>query len=384
MSLVWGLPLGLAALAALLVPLLLHLDRRRALRTLPFAAMRWIGDRHRPRRTWRLTEWLLLALRLVLVASLALWLAQPLLRGWGVGERWLAIVPGVAASEIAAAAVEADRIIWLVPGFPAQDQPLPPAYGATASLLRELDARLAPDDPLRVLVPAELAGLDAAAIELSRPVDWRVVAGSQVSPAAETTPARRRLLALRYADGADVSLPFVRAAVASWAQSASLAVELDEGMQDRPLPANADALVWLGDAPDAAALALAERGATLLHIPSPSGTSDAATSIDVLASWPPSAQRLGRGRRLHLEAPLDPQTLPDLHSAEFPGMLHRVLFDDAPSPSRAYAGDVHPSHADTTHAPHETPLRPWFAWIIAALFLLERVLANGRRLGGVA
>ena len=383
MSLVWGLPLGLAALAALLVPLLLHLDRRRALRTLPFAAMRWIGDRHRPRRTWRWTEWLLLALRLALVACLALWLAQPLLRGWGAGERWLAIVPGVAEPEIAAAAAEADRIVWLAPGFPAQEQPPPPVHGATASLLRELDTRLAPDDRLRVLVPTELAGLDAAAIELSRDVDWRVVAGTRVFPATKTATSRKHLLALRHSDGADASLRFVRAAVASWAQSTSLAVEFDEGALDRPLPARVDALIWLGDAPAAAALALAERGATLLHIPSHSNAADA-PSTDAQVAWPRPVRRLGQGKQLHLASPLDPQMLPDLHSAEFPVLLHRVLFGDAPPPSRARAEDVHPLHVETMHPPRDTPLRPWFAWAIAVLFLLERLLANGRRLGGAA
>lgn len=384
MSLIWGLPLGLTALAALLVPLLLHLDRRRALRTLPFAAMRWIGDRQRPRRTWRLSEWLLLVLRLLLVACLALWLAQPLLRGWGAGERWLAIVPGVAASEIAAAAVEADRIVWLAPGFPAHDQPQPLTQGATASLLRELDARLAEDDHLQVLVPTELSGLDAAAIELSHLVDWRVVAGSQLLPEVVAASPHRRVLALRHADDVDATLPFLRAAVASWANSESLAVEFDEGPQDRALPAHADALIWLGDAPTPAALALAEDGATLLHIPSHASLSDAAASTNERAAWPPTAQRFGRGWGLHLETPLDPRTLPELHSAEFPGMLHRVLFGDAPPPSRADAEDVRPSHADASIPPRETPLRPWLAWIVAALFLLERVLASGRRLGGAA
>lgn len=382
MSLAWGLPLGFAALAALLVPLLLHLDRRRALRTLPFAAMRWLGDRHRPRRTWRLSEWLLLMLRLLLVACLALWLAQPLLRGWVAGERWLAVVPGVAASEIAAAAAEADRIVWLAPGFPAQDQPQPPAVGAIASLLRELDARLAADEGLRVLVPAELSGLDAAAIELSHRVDWRVVAGSQVLPDTVAASPRRHVLALRYADDADAAVPFLRAAVAAWGRSASFAVEFDEGPQDRALPARADALIWLGDAPTPAALALAEDGATLLRIPSHASGSAPATSADAQVVWPPSARRLGRGRQLQLDTPLDPQTLPELHSAGFPGMLHRVLFGDVPPPSRAHAGDVRPGHADASFLPREVPLRPWLGWIVAALFLLERVLANGPRLRG--
>jgi len=43
-------PLGLAALVALGVPILIHLVRRIELRTTEFAALRWISDRVRPRR----------------------------------------------------------------------------------------------------------------------------------------------------------------------------------------------------------------------------------------------------------------------------------------------------------------------------------------------
>ena len=68
-------PLGLAALAALVVPLLVHLRRRTEEVPLDFAALRWLDPRPRPRRRLRFDEWLLLALRLLLVALLALLLA---------------------------------------------------------------------------------------------------------------------------------------------------------------------------------------------------------------------------------------------------------------------------------------------------------------------
>ena len=83
MSLAWAWPVVFAALAALALPVLLHLDRRRTLRVIPFAALRWLGRGHPARRTWRLTEWLLLALRLLLVASIVTWLAEPPLRAHG-------------------------------------------------------------------------------------------------------------------------------------------------------------------------------------------------------------------------------------------------------------------------------------------------------------
>ena len=62
------LPLGLAALAALLIPLLLHLHRRQEQQATLFAALRWIRGPAKPRRRIQLEQWPLLLLRLVLLA----------------------------------------------------------------------------------------------------------------------------------------------------------------------------------------------------------------------------------------------------------------------------------------------------------------------------
>ena len=53
MSLAWLFPAGLAALASLLLPLLIHLARRDEQRLLDFAALRWLAARPRPRRRIR-------------------------------------------------------------------------------------------------------------------------------------------------------------------------------------------------------------------------------------------------------------------------------------------------------------------------------------------
>ena len=84
MSLGLLLPVGLAALAALLLPLLLHLERQSEPRATDFAALRWLSARLRPRRSLRLEECWLLLLRLLLVASVALLFARPVLFG-GIG-----------------------------------------------------------------------------------------------------------------------------------------------------------------------------------------------------------------------------------------------------------------------------------------------------------
>ena len=62
MSLSLLLPLGLAALAALVVPILIHLVRRPEHQLIDFAALRWLSERVRPRRRLRFEDpWLLLA-----------------------------------------------------------------------------------------------------------------------------------------------------------------------------------------------------------------------------------------------------------------------------------------------------------------------------------
>ena len=89
-------PAALAALAALLVPLLIHLQRRPEQRVVEFAALRWLSERVRPRQRLRLTELLLLLLRLLLVAALALWLAQPVWLDYLPRARaWELVVPGI-------------------------------------------------------------------------------------------------------------------------------------------------------------------------------------------------------------------------------------------------------------------------------------------------
>lgn len=213
------LPAGLFALAALALPLLLHLARREEQRPVDFAALRWLSARVRPRRRLRFEERLLLALRLLLVALLALLLARPVLPLEGGDAAWIVAAPGVAAEALRDArhvgdgvAVTADAgrdgtgtgtgnadsvgdgrhdgmaIVrrWLAPGFPVLDQaPAPVSASATISLLRELDMRMPADTPLVVLVPPVLDGVDAERPRLSRPVQWRVASAGKAAAAGD-------------------------------------------------------------------------------------------------------------------------------------------------------------------------------------------------------
>ncbi|WP_305806007.1 BatA domain-containing protein, partial [Stenotrophomonas sp. YIM B06876] len=144
MNLLWLAPAGFAALAALLLPLLIHLARRGEYRLLDFAALRWVQARVRPRRRVRFDEWPLLLLRLVLLALLAVLLARPALTGVTDTRPRVAVVPGLdAATAQAQVDVPQAQWLWLAPGFPALDGaavPSPPQ--PVSSLLRQLDAEL--------------------------------------------------------------------------------------------------------------------------------------------------------------------------------------------------------------------------------------------------
>ena len=88
-------PLGLAALAALIIPLVIHIRRRTEEVPLDFAALRWLDILTRPRSRIRFEEWLLLALRLLLVALLGLLLARPALPGLDGDAARVLVAPGI-------------------------------------------------------------------------------------------------------------------------------------------------------------------------------------------------------------------------------------------------------------------------------------------------
>lgn len=85
MNLAFLYPLYLAALAAAVVPLVIHLLNRRRQRRLRFPAVRFVlVSQRRVARSWRLRYWLLLAVRTLAIVLLALLMAHPLFET-GVG-----------------------------------------------------------------------------------------------------------------------------------------------------------------------------------------------------------------------------------------------------------------------------------------------------------
>lgn len=386
-------PFGLAALAALALPLLIHLVRRLELTTTEFAALRWISERMRPQRRLRFERPWLLALRLLLLALLALLLARPVWNGDASPARpWVVVAPGVALADAhaAAAAAEADWR-WLAPRFPHTDEAVAAADVPVASLLRELDAELPAGAALTVVVPERLGGLDGERPRLSRAVDWRIAPGRMA--VAPPPPGRPVRIAVRYAPEAETSLRYLRAAIAAWnrdgperyeldAQPADVPI-VDSSMVDVPTAGATQWLVWL--APPSPALARwLDRGGVALV------TNDPAEDGEPL--WRDAAGRVlaraaarGGGRVIALPNALAPADLPLLLDADFPHRLRLALGGEPPAPTQAPAVAMRPRvDAAIAAAPARSPesVRPldaWLAVLVAALFLLERFVATQPR-----
>jgi hypothetical protein len=374
-------PLGLAALAALIVPMLVHLRRKDEDVPLDFAAMRWLEALPRPKRRLRFDEWLLLALRLLLVAGLALLLAQPAVLGWEDKRARVLAVPGVdpaaarkAAAEVAGEA-EADAR-WIAPGFPAIGSAPPTSRVPLSSLIRQFDAELPQGAALTILVPPVLDGVDAGRLALTRKVTWKAIAAAPGAAAAQPAPAPA--LAVRHAGGASAApLRYFRAAAAAWEGAADFTAEDAD-----TLPARGAVLVWLRPGPvpqgvtdwvEAGGTALLMHSAELA-MPAASGPLWADEGGAVLVEGGP----LGAGRLMRFARPLEPAVMPDLLDPGFAAALRDLVSPPAPPPARLAAAAAVPTGKAAPYPLPPRALSPWLAVLIALAFLAERLLASRR------
>lgn len=379
------LPLALAALAALALPLLIHLARRSEQRPTVFAALRWLRERPRPRSRIRFDEWPLLALRLLLLAALALLLARPVLYGAQPREGWLAVMPGLDPAR-AGEGLENARLQrrWLAPGFPDVREPAPMSApmptASAASLLRELDATLPPGVALTVAVPARFDGADGARLRLSRPLQWRVVDGAVAGPAAAMRESALAPPPIRYAPERAQAAAYLRAAVAAWDARGA---KVDSAPVAQAFDPAARALIWLVPGPVPAGVRdwVAQGGRVLLDETAiwPEAGFDAALWRDEQGRARVLGARVGRGQALRLTAAVEPRAWPALLQPGFAADLRELFADAPPAPMRVAARDYAPAGGATGFAPPPLDLRPWLALLVAALFLLERLLATRAR-----
>jgi hypothetical protein len=385
MSLGLLLPAGLLALAALLVPLLVHLTRRTEQQSTVFAALRWLQASQRPRRQVRFDELPLLALRLLLLAALALLFAQPVLSGVFGGRGWVIVAPGIDRAD-ARAALDAPHAEWhwLAPGFPAFDRDVPARPQPTSSLLRELDAKLPHEATLTAIVPTQLDGLDGERPALRRSVDWRVV-DTGIARHAVQSPSPATLV-VRHAQAGDPGIPYLRAAASAWSETAAVTgrsqVQADIAPVSEPLGPTARWLVWLapGTLPPEIRAWIEAGGTALLGAASEAPEADAGIALwrDVQGDVVVRGRALGNGRVMKLTRELAPAALPELLDPSFPDRL-RALFDP-PAPPRGAFAETHAPHTDgPTLSPVPQPLQPWLALLVAILFVAERWLATSPR-----
>lgn len=377
-------PTGLIALAALLVPLLLHLQRRPEARQTDFAALRWLSEKLRPRQRLQLDEWLLLLLRLLLVACLALLFAQPVWTARGDGKPWVLVSTQLEPTQLRSLQSAGTASLssyppdaqwhWLAPGFPAFNTPKPSGLQPSASLLREADAQLPPQAGLIVLVPEVIDGWDGERARLARAVDWRIVPGAAAASTRQPVPIKPGLLAIRYAPDRLGALRYVRAAALANGHA------LDVGDAAKPIPANAQALVWLGAGtlPAAAREWTANGGILLLDAKASMASADLGQVIwrdeagaALMRAWP-----WGRGRVLKWQRALEPAQLPALLDASFATRFETWLQPPAAAPARASTQALRPLTGARNYPRAPSPLDQVLAWLGLLLFAAERWLAT--------
>jgi hypothetical protein len=376
MSLGLLFPAALAALAALLVPLIIHVARRSEQHPTDFAALRWLRQRPRPRARIRLDEWPLLTLRLALLALAALWLAQPVLLGAGEQRPYVAVIPG---ARVDRAAPSDARAHWLAPDFPEIDGPPPSGPQPVASLIRQLDADLAPDTPLTIVTPTIIEGADAGRLRLSRKVTWRIQPGAMppTAPQRAASPG----LAVRSDAAHAESIRYLRAAAIAWRKPGHPPA-FESGPATAPLPSIDRTLFWMvaGSLPQSL-IRWIERGGQAV-VPSdaslPEGMDSYPVWHDADGGTLAEEARIGSGRLLRLTRPLVPAQVPLLLDADFPRQLAAIL-TPVPEPQRVSAADYAPADGARAYTPRPVPLRPWLGLLIALLLCAERWLATSRR-----
>ncbi len=368
-------PLGLAALAAWLLPLLIHLARRHPYTPLDFAALRWRGRICARSQRIRFDDWPLLLVRLLLLAALALLLARPALTGPAPAPTaWTVVAPGLDATALRGTA-EAGNWHWLAPGFPAIDQVPPASTASLPSLLRELDAQLPVGTALTVHVPDPLPGLDGARLQLSREVQWRPQPMPVTAQPRAATSPRLRV----HSDASAAAQHWLNALQRAWGVQAPLAPLVADALPERgeigvwsrndALPANWQA--WLRDG---GSVLIAAKPATEAQV-----LLRSAEGVPLL--W---QQRVGLGRLLSLPGDWDAASNTALRDPQLPRSLLLAL-QPPPSPRVGDAQDQAPRQIALPAA--ASPVREPTAWLLLAivlLFALERWMASSARRRAIA
>nr|WP_156642497.1 BatA domain-containing protein [Lysobacter gilvus] len=373
------LPAGLAALAAVLLPLIIHLARRSEQRPTVFAALQWLRQKPKPRHRIRFDEWPLLLVRVGLVALVGVLLAKPVVFGAASHAPYVAVAPGIDVAQAKRVAVAKNaRWHWLAPGFPALTSTPAQSDASVTSVLRELDATLPPDVALTVVVPATLDGVDGQIPKLSRQVDWRVVQNHSPPSrgAGENQPTS---LSIRYAPERKDAVRYLRAANLAWQSKPDVAPS------QQPIDPKAKHAAWLVPGPvpvdviewvRAGGTVVLDAQATIADMPAvvPVWRDDDGAVLMEGAAF-------GRGRVLRFAKPLVPAQMPVLLEGAFPQRLRAALEPAAAMPARVSAADHAPTAGAAAFPPAPRDLAPWLVLLILLVFAMERWMATRPRRG---
>ena len=186
-------PFWLFSLFALALPILIHLLNRRQGRTIKVGSIRFLQESHSHRfKSLKLTDPILLALRGALLASLAIFLAQPY---WIAtkpnsverAQKWVLISPELLRNDhdpivyqsIDSLVSEGYELRLFATGFPrvGLEDSVATASGTGNywSLLREVNTMLPSDSKLLVFAPNRLAAFRGQRPSLHTEVEWRPV-----------------------------------------------------------------------------------------------------------------------------------------------------------------------------------------------------------------
>ena len=249
----FAVPLALLGLALLAVPLAIHLRPQRTRQVVRVGSVRHLGGAAPPARAGlRLTEPVLLALRLAVVALPMLALAGPFLRRPG-GEagRKVALVAAAAADSAAAVLVRRTADSLVQEGFARRE--LDPRADVWQAL-RAADASLPPGSEIALVSSGRVraAGVRPA---LASDVSVHLAPGVRGAQVPTVASAARRSVTIAAAPARNLDARLVaaafRAIAAERGDSLELAMRSTADTTPRPASRAGDWLVWLPDSSSA-------------------------------------------------------------------------------------------------------------------------------------
>ncbi len=430
---VWLAPLWFAGLAALAMPLFIHLRRQRTGRRIQVGSIRHLSGAALPRRRrLRIRDPWLLALRCAILTALVVALAGPALTRRPRPHHWALLAPELAGSARAAAIVDSLRragveIRMLAPGFPAAAGTAGRGEAAEPldlwSLLAAADAELPAGSSIVAVVSPRLSLLQGSRPRLASKVTvralprdardttaveaaWRrgdsvsrltarlehggtarSIATEPAQPADTTAWAVDSLTVRIVADSArQEDARFVRAAVGAAAATLGvpLVVKTMDGRDTNAADAGRGAWsVWLGLAPPAST------GAALLDARGGGRRVDEVSLSDPRrdAYGRPLLTRSGSGELRTFAGRFSPAQGDFVLSAEFPQMVGRLWaaaalglpLSLARDPRAVAPGQLAPRYGGTSRGTvRPYPLRNLLLALCALLFIWERWLAYRR------